>query len=76
MSAKKTAAELRTGMKHATERIKTLRQGAMESRDTHPKHSRPWFEDHAQVRAYDLALNELWWNTGGEFGEDSTDGAE
>ena len=75
MTAKKmTAADLRAGLKHATERMQVLRQGAIESRDTHPKHSGLWTEYHAQVRTYNLSLHVLWVNTHGEFGEDTTVG--
>ena len=71
MSDKKlSAAELRTGLKHATELMQVLRQGAIESRDTLPKNSEFWSLHNAEVRAYSLSLHVLWCNTRGEFGED------
>ncbi|MGW4128015.1 hypothetical protein [Amycolatopsis japonica] len=76
VSAPKTAAELRTGLKQAIERMQSLRDGAVETRDRYSKNSDFWSLFNAEVRAYNLSLHVLLSNTSGEFGEDLTvDGA-
>ncbi|MFI6302123.1 hypothetical protein ACIBCH_09645 [Amycolatopsis thailandensis] len=79
MTAKKrlSAADLRTGLKRAAERIQAVRQTAIERRDQHPEHSEIWSFFDNEAQAYKLSLHMLWVDTDGEFGEDFTeDGAQ
>lgn len=67
---RKSAAELRAGLKHASESIQDWRRKSADSRDKYEKFSVNWLVYDAEVRAYALALHTLYCNTLGEFGEE------